>query len=353
MTTLRPARALLALALVAAAPSPARADDVEEARTHFRRGAAHFERGRYREAIAEFQAAYRLKPHGAIHFNVAQCRERLEQWPDALRSYEDYLREVPGATDRAAVRAAVGRIEARLAAAGVQALLVWTDPPGAAVAIDGKALGRTPFHISLPPASYRLALAMDGYEPEEREVTVERETSRRVDLVLRPAAVRPPGARAGAAPVAAPHPSLSPPARGEGEASAAPAATPRPSLSTPARGEGDARAAPDLSARPVARPPASAPAEAPSPPAPPAGKRGRRYTWVAAGTAVAAAGAAAYYGMAARERSDTLLDGTPRADADALSRDARSRARTANVLWSVSGAAAAAGITLFFVEGRF
>ena len=113
--------AALAAALLAAAPHAA-ADDVAEAKAQFRRGADLYRAGKWREAIDAFEAAYRLKPHGAIRFNVGQCRERLGEWPAALAAYEDYLREVPDAKDRAAVRASMGKIEARLAAAGVQAL---------------------------------------------------------------------------------------------------------------------------------------------------------------------------------------------------------------------------------------
>lgn len=316
-----------ALLLALAIPSAARADDVSEARAHFRSGAALYQARRWREAIAEFEAAYRLKPHGAIHFNIAQCREKLQEWPGALRAYTDYLREVPDAKDRAAVRAAIGRIEARLATAGVQALLVYTDPPGAEVRIDGRPRGRSPFHVALPPASYTVAVALEGYAPAAQEVELTARTSRVVDLVLtaaQPTAAQPTGrAPAGARPSAD---------------TAATAATTRPS--TPSR--------PDLSARPPERPSPAAPL-----PAPAHAPRPRVYTWVAAGTAVAAVAAAAWFGAAAQRQRDTLLDGQVHDDAASLARDARSKARTANVLYGVAGAAGAAGVTLFFVEGRF
>jgi hypothetical protein len=322
----RAAIACLALAALLAA-TPAAADDVAAARAQFRKGAELYRARQYRDAIAAFESAYRLKPHGAIHFNVAQCREKLEQWPGALRSYTDYLREVPDASDRAAVRAAIGRLEARLAAAGVQALLVYSDPPGAEVRLDGRARGRTPFLIVLPPGTYALALALDGYAGVEQEVTVGGR-SRVVDQVLRAAepakAASPMGAAATPSPTAAPPPTGAP--------------TPAP--------RGPAAAKPDLSARPLAEtlPPAA--------PERPREKR-RVYTWVAAGTAVAAATAGAYLGYTARQKSDALLDGNAHPDARSLARDAESRARAANVLYAVSGAAAAAGATLFLVEGRF
>ena len=311
-----------ALLLALAIPSPARADDVAEARAHFRSGAALYQARRWREAIAEFEAAYRLKPHGAIHFNVAQCREKLQEWPGALRAYTDYLREVPEAKDRASVRAAIGRIEARLATAGVQALLVYTDPPGAEVRIDGRSRGRSPFHVALPPGSYSVAVALEGYAPAAQEVELTARASRVVDVVLtvaQPAARSAAGPRAGAA----------------AGAVASPSANPRP----------------DLSARPPDRPSPVSPVSPVPPPGP--APRPRVYTWVAAGTAVAAVAAAAWFGAAAQRQRDTLLDGQVHDDAASLARDARSKARTANVLYGVAGAAGAAGVTLFFVEGRF
>lgn len=307
--------ALGALALVAA-PALPRADDVAEAKAHVKRGAELYRAGKWRDAIAEFEAAYRLKPAGALHFNVAQCREKLSEWPGALRAYTDYLREVPDATDRVAVRASIGKIEQRLAAAGVQALLVYTDPPGAAVILDGKRLGTTPFHTVLTPGSYALSLQLDGYEAVKQEIALAVSASRLVDTVLRPAA--PP------APVAKP-------------------AAPIPQVPLPPP--------PDLRPKP---PPAPGPGAATKASVPRPAERKRVYTWIAAGTAVAAAAAGGYFGWSARQDANAV-DGVVNdgARSGRLAKDAESKARTANILYAASGAAAAAGVTLFFVEKRF
>ncbi|HET8542428.1 MAG TPA: PEGA domain-containing protein [Anaeromyxobacter sp.] len=295
--------ALLAAVLLAGA---ARADDAAEAKARFRKGADLYRAGRWREAIDEFEAAYRLKPHGAIHFNVAQCREKLAEWPGALRAYEDYLREVPDAKDRASVRASMRKIEERLAAAGVQALLVYTDPPGAELRLDGKARGKTPLHTVLPPGTYALALSLDGYEPVAEEVALALGASRVVDVVLKPA-------RAGAA---------------------ASAPAPPPAL----------KAAPPSPQVPVA------PAAASRPP-----QKRRVYTWIAAGAAAAAAATGAYFGWSASKDEDALASMTDPdgSQAQRYASGAESNARKANAMYAVAGAAAAAGVTLFFVEGKF
>jgi hypothetical protein len=314
---------LAALGALAIAAAPARsgadeAADVAEAKAHVRKGAELYRGGKWREAIEEFEAAYRLKPAGALHFNVAQCREKLSEWPGALRAYTDYLREVPEASDRAVVRAAIGKIEQRLQAAGAQALVVYTDPPGAAVLVDGKRHGTTPFHTVLPPGTYALSLQLDGYEAVKQDVALVSSTSRVVDAVLRPAPPAPaPSAAKPAGPI--PHVPLPPP--------------------------------PDLRPKPPA--PAAA-ALATKPPAPKRAEKRRVYTWIAAGAAVAAVAAGGWFGSQAQKDADAV-DGVVNDGGRArrLADDAKSKARTANVLFVVSGVAGAAGVTLFFVEKRF
>lgn len=88
-------------------------------------------------------------------------------------------------------------------------------------------------------------------------------------------------------------------------------------------------------------------AEAPS-------ARGRTWTWVAAGAAGAAAAGAVTLGLMARSDARELTSrARERAEAQPLYDSARSKSRTANVLYGVAGVAAAAGVTLFFVEGSF
>jgi tetratricopeptide (TPR) repeat protein len=307
--------AALAAAVLLASPIAALGeDDAAAAKARFHKGAELYGAGKWREAIEEFEAAYRLKPAGAIHFNVARCREKLGEWPGALRAYEDYLREVPDANDRANVRASMKRIEQRLAAAGVQALLVYTDPPGAELRLDGRARGKTPFHTVLPPGTYALSLSLEGYQPVAEDVDLTLSASRVVDLVLRPA---------------------SPGAAGAGAAAA---------------GASGAPAAPDLAASPQT---ASTVPLAPAPATPPA--RSRVYTWIAAGATAAAVATGAYFGWSASKDEDALksMSAPSGSDAQRYASSAESNARKANTMYAVAGAAAAAGVTLFFVEGRF
>ena len=297
------------------APPSTRADDVAEAKARFRKGAELYRAKQYREAIGEFEAAYRLKPAGAIHYNVAQCRERLGEWPAAIRSYHDYLREAPEANDRAVVRAAVKKLEERLAATGAQPLLVYSDPPGAEVRIDGRVRGTTPFHLVLPAGSYDVELALAGLERVAQEIAMSARAAHVMDVQLRPA-----------------------------QPTATAVAT-----STPAA------ARPDLSLGKAAGGTRSVTSTVPASPRPPKEKR-RIFTWIAAGTAVTAAAAGGYFGWSARQAESELHDQSREPTGTITTghaSDATSRARRANVMYAVAGTAAAAGATLFFVEKKF
>lgn len=136
----------------------------------------------------------------------------------------------------------------------------------------------------------------------------------------------------------------------------APAPTPTPPAPPPA-------ATPPPPAATPATPPSAAllPApqvEAPASPAAPSGDssapRKRVATWVVGGLGVAALGAGIGMGAAASSASTTLRDGTVRSaeTVQGLHDQARGLATGANVAYVGAGAALAAAVVLFFVEGR-
>ena len=86
-------------------------------------------------------------------------------------------------------------------------------------------------------------------------------------------------------------------------------------------------------------------------------RKSRLWTWVAAGAAVAAVGVGTYYGLSSKSDADALHANVspPRTNAanQSLADSAQSKATTANAFYAIAGGCAAAGITLFFVEGSF
>ena len=312
--------ALLPLAGAAAGPPAAPAtDQTAVAKAHFKKGTDLYKQARYREAIEEFEAAYKAKPHGVLRYNIAQCYEKLGDIPAALRSYHDYLREVPNADDKEVVLRAVGNLEARLAATGVQQILVYSDPTEAEVWLDGQSRGRTPFSAVMPHGTHTVSLVKTGFKTVTREVVLAPDRSVELTITL----------QKGTSTVPLPPPPVV-------------AAPPAPGASP-------------LAAAPPADKAGAVPLAAPAPePVKQEAKKGKLWTWIAGGVAVAAAGAGAYYGVKAQQASNDLRSGNyVQPKVDSLQQDAKSAQKTANILYGVAGVAAAAGVTLFFVEGSF
>jgi PEGA domain-containing protein len=314
-------KALLLAALLLAAASPARADAppasaaTAQAKARFKRGTELYREARYREAIAEFEEANRLRPHGVIFYNLAQCHERVGDIPAALRAYHEYLRAVPDAEDRASVNAALANLGTRLGASGVQQLLVYSEPEGAEVLVDGQARGRTPFAGVFPHGAHRLTVLKSGYATVTREALLAADRSVEVDVALAPTST-----------------STSPLTSN---------ATPTPNSNS--------NSTPALTLSLTSPPPSASPPSGAAPRA-----LSSRWKWIAAGAAAVALGAGAAYGLAARSASADLRasehDGPT---ATRLAQTATSRARTANVLYGMGAAAGAAGLGLFVYEVAF
>ncbi len=116
-------RATLALAALSFSPlgsvTPAHAQaaspEEDEARMHFRLGAAYHESGRFAEAAREFELAYELSHRPALLHNMFVAYRDAGNLPGAVRALREYLRLNPDAEDHAQLTARLANME-RLAA---------------------------------------------------------------------------------------------------------------------------------------------------------------------------------------------------------------------------------------------
>jgi hypothetical protein len=155
---------LLALACVLAGGA-ARADEADEARTHYQAAQHHYDEGRYDEAITEFEAAYRLKPHPNVLYNIAQAHERLLDYNQSVKYFERYLAEAP---PDAEFRTAVSNRLRILR--GLPARISFTTiPEHVHVTVVGTKsfAGDTPTLFSVPAGDYVVRLEQPGWETEE------------------------------------------------------------------------------------------------------------------------------------------------------------------------------------------
>ena len=160
----------IVVALLCTLTSPElRAEKTELARSYFRIGQAYYQQGRYREAIKQFEQAYRLSERAALLYNIGQAHERLGELGQAVSYYERYLRD-SGKKD-SDLSAKVDNLRQRLASTGIRVL---GGVKGATVKVDGRVVGRLPLAkpISLPAGSHKVEVSKRGYQSFSAFVSV-------------------------------------------------------------------------------------------------------------------------------------------------------------------------------------
>jgi outer membrane cobalamin receptor len=108
--TSRAARWWALLAALSLATPVASADSRADARRHFQSGMGAVAAGRYDEGIAELLAAYRIRPHPAVLYNIGRAYQDAGDAPKAIEYLRQYLSYDPPDAD--AVRARVVALEA-------------------------------------------------------------------------------------------------------------------------------------------------------------------------------------------------------------------------------------------------
>lgn len=85
-----------------------------EARRHLDRGLALYAQHRFREAVAEFQAAYQLDAEPALLYDIANAQRLSGDCPSAIPTFETFLKLAPAADVAALARANLERCRAAL-----------------------------------------------------------------------------------------------------------------------------------------------------------------------------------------------------------------------------------------------
>ena len=138
------------------------------ARAAYARGEAEFEAGNFAAAEAAFLQAYDFIPNPIVLIGAAQAREQQGDLQGAVEFFRRYLAESPDASDRQ-------QWEERIAGLIVRpgTLAVNSDPPGAAISVDGEATGQaTPAELSLSPGEHTVTLSLGDHLDDHQTVSV-------------------------------------------------------------------------------------------------------------------------------------------------------------------------------------
>jgi tetratricopeptide (TPR) repeat protein len=159
----------------------------ELAQAHFARGIGEYRARRYKDAIDAFLLANDLYPSAAISFNIARAYENLQDPAGALRFYRDYLRREPAASDAAQISRRVEELEDRLRQRGVQQVTILSNPAGATLSVDGRAVGITPWTGEVLPGNHGVELSLRGYATKLDQFELSSHRAAELEFQLEPA----------------------------------------------------------------------------------------------------------------------------------------------------------------------
>jgi hypothetical protein len=145
---------------------------VEEADSRFIHGVELFNDEEYGAALAEFHWAYNLQPHYAVLYNIAVCYVKLGRYVDALKYYDQYLKDAGNniSQDRKnQVNDEIKYVKSLMGSIDVK-----TNLNQVSVLIDGNEAAKTPLlePILVPAGSHTIEVALAGYIPQKEEITV-------------------------------------------------------------------------------------------------------------------------------------------------------------------------------------
>jgi hypothetical protein len=180
-------------------PAPAApAANAEDAREHFKRGEAAYQKGSYDVAIAEWNTAYGADPRPRIQYNIYQARERLGQLVEAVEALQKYLSTAdPDDPYYSDATARMASLQQRLQATGVRLV---GGPDGASINVSGHDWGRLPRPDRIPvqPGNHRITVTLAGYKDFVTNVIVPAGQSVDVPVQLEPLSPSGSNATAGA-----------------------------------------------------------------------------------------------------------------------------------------------------------
>lgn len=156
------------------------ADARNRARQLYESAQRLFDAGNFAAAESTFRAAYEAVPNPVVLRAIAAAQERQGNIGAAAQTLQQYLRDSPGATDRAQVEAHLRELTSRPAT-----LAVGSTPPGAQIVVDGNPTGQvTPAEVSLTAGEHTVELRLAGHQAVQQSVNALPATRMRMDVTL-------------------------------------------------------------------------------------------------------------------------------------------------------------------------
>lgn len=170
-------------ALGATMSAVAYADEAAQARFHDDLARAHYDAGRFEDAVREFFLEQRLAPNPRVIFNIALCFDQLGRANQAFFYFSEYLAS-KDEERRAFALSAIERLKPQVAQVRIS-----SDPPGADIFIDLKehgSYGKTPLVVPLEAGRHVFWITKAGHREQRVELTARRGKQTETSVTLTP-----------------------------------------------------------------------------------------------------------------------------------------------------------------------
>lgn len=160
---------------------PSRADEPEQASTHFNRGVTLYKMHSFDGALAEFKRAYEISPKTSVLFNIGQLEYEIHEFAHSIKTLEQYLAEagesIP-ADKRATATDLLNRSKQLIAHVDL------TAGPSGLVTLDETSLGQAPLKLDLAmdPGKHRFTLTRADAVPVTRTLLLASGDHAMIDL---------------------------------------------------------------------------------------------------------------------------------------------------------------------------
>jgi hypothetical protein len=161
---------LLTITILGLAHAGAPDAKMEEAKRHFAQGIALYGDGNFNAALAEFEAAYKIKQAPSVLYNIGLSQKALFRYNEAIASLQDYLAKEKkmGKDQQKAVNQLITEMKALLAEATINVI-----PDGATIKLDDREIGKSPMKpYAIAAGNHALEFTAEGYKPQKKDIVV-------------------------------------------------------------------------------------------------------------------------------------------------------------------------------------
>lgn len=140
------------------------------AKNEYQLGLAALKAKDFKKALSHYQRSYSELARPRTMYNIALCEEALGRFQEAVDHYQQFLIE---AEERDADFLGLARAKLTALRKRIGAILrVDSDPPGAAVRINGKLKGHTPLRVDILEGKHLLSVSRKGAKSSERKIEI-------------------------------------------------------------------------------------------------------------------------------------------------------------------------------------